>query len=63
VKGKFWEKVHEVVNILNVSDEWPFEPLFVSNKTLYNGHHRANAAILAGWSKPIPVSSNDYESY
>ncbi|EKF22980.1 hypothetical protein C731_2983 [Mycolicibacterium hassiacum DSM 44199] len=57
VTGKFWDKVHEVVDILNVSDEWPFEPIEVNrDKTvLYDGHHRANAALLAGWDKPIPV--------
>ncbi|AGK86116.1 ParB-like nuclease domain protein [Mycobacterium phage Kerberos] len=57
VKGKFWEKVGEVVDILKNSNEWPFEPIEVSrDKTrLYDGHHRSNAAILAGWDKPIPV--------
>ncbi|ABE67409.1 ParB-like nuclease domain protein [Mycobacterium phage Che12] len=56
VKGKFWEKVGQVADILKRSDEWPFDPLTVRGTTLYDGHHRANAAILAGWSKPIPVS-------
>lgn len=57
VTGKFWAKVHEVVDILNSSNEWPFEPLEVSRdrKTLWDGHHRSNAAILAGCDKPIPV--------
>ncbi|ASZ75248.1 ParB-like nuclease domain protein [Mycobacterium phage MissWhite] len=57
VTGKFWDKVYEVVAILETAEEWPFEPIEVSNdKTvLYDGHHRSNAAILAGWDKPIPV--------
>ncbi|AGR46501.1 ParB-like nuclease domain protein [Mycobacterium phage Odin] len=58
VKGKFWEKVGQVADILKGSDEWPFDPLTVRGKTLYDGHHRANAAILVGWSKPIPVSED-----
>ena len=57
-KGKFWDKVQDVVDILNVSDEWPFKPLTVNNGRLEDGHHRANAAILAGWDKPIPVTKD-----
>ncbi|ALF00958.1 hypothetical protein SEA_SERENITY_91 [Mycobacterium phage Serenity] len=56
VKGKFWEKVDQVAEILKASDEWPFDPLTVRDNTLYDGHHRANAAIKSGWDKPIPVS-------
>lgn len=56
VYGGFWTKVGEIAEILKGSDEWPFPPLTVRGKTLYDGHHRANAAILAGWDKPIPVS-------
>ncbi|WP_232077231.1 hypothetical protein [Mycolicibacterium aichiense] len=55
VCGMFWDKVQEVVDILLVSHEWPFEPLTVGGDTLYDGHHRANAAIIANWDKPIPV--------
>ncbi|QBP30562.1 ParB-like nuclease domain protein [Mycobacterium phage Charm] len=57
--GKFWEKVGEVVNILKTSNDWPFEALEVNgDKTyLFDGHHRANAAILANWDKPIPVQT------
>ncbi|AOT24824.1 ParB-like nuclease domain protein [Mycobacterium phage Isiphiwo] len=54
--GKFWEKVSQIADILKGSDEWPFPPLVVRGKTLYDGHHRANAAIKAGWDKPIPVT-------
>ncbi|AHG23870.1 hypothetical protein CH25_gp16 [Mycobacterium phage EagleEye] len=55
--GGFWAKVNEVAEILKGSDEWPFEPIEISSdrKTLWDGHHRSNAAILVGWDKPIPV--------
>ena len=55
VTGHFWTKVNEVADILKGSDEWPFEPIEVCGKTLLDGHHRSNAAIVAGWDKPIPV--------
>uniref|UniRef100_A0AAU8GRN0 ParB-like nuclease domain n=1 Tax=Mycobacterium phage BabyBack TaxID=3158877 RepID=A0AAU8GRN0_9CAUD len=57
VTGHFWTKVNEVAEILKGSDTWPFEPIEVSSDrtVLYDGHHRSNAAILAGWDKPIPV--------
>ncbi|AVP42209.1 ParB-like nuclease domain protein [Mycobacterium phage GreedyLawyer] len=55
--GKFWDKVSQVAEILKCCDEWPFPPLVVREKTLYDGHHRANAAIKVGWDKPIPVTT------
>ncbi|QFP95566.1 ParB-like nuclease domain protein [Mycobacterium phage GaugeLDP] len=57
VTGHFWTKVNEVAEILKGSDTWPFEPIEVSSdrKVLYDGHHRSNGAILAGWDKPIPI--------
>ena len=56
VKGKFWEKVYEVVDILQDSDAWPFEPIEVScDGRLMDGHHRTHAAMIVGWDKPIPV--------
>ncbi|QBJ00268.1 ParB-like nuclease domain protein [Mycobacterium phage Pharaoh] len=54
--GRFWDKVGEIAEILKGSDEWPLPPLMVRGDTLYDGHHRANAAIKAGWDKPIPVT-------
>ncbi|QFG12583.1 ParB-like nuclease domain protein [Mycobacterium phage Toaka] len=56
VYGHFWTKVGEVEAILKTSDQWPFPPLTVRENTLYDGHHRANAAIKAGWDKEIPVT-------
>lgn len=56
VYGGFWTKVSQVADILKGSDEWPFPPLTVRGDHLFDGHHRANAAIKAGWSKPIPVT-------
>ncbi|ATW60218.1 ParB-like nuclease domain protein [Mycobacterium phage Ph8s] len=61
VKGKFWDKVDQVADILKESDEWPFNPLTVIGKTLYDGHHRANAAIRVGWDKPIPVADSWFD--
>lgn len=58
VYGGFWEKVNQVAGILKGSDDWPFPPLTVRGNTLYDGHHRANAALLVGWSKPIPVTKD-----
>lgn len=67
VKGHFWTKVNEVAEILKGSNEWPFQPLTVNGERLLDGHHRANAAIVAGWEKPIPVTDcwmeNSYDSY
>ncbi|QBJ01166.1 ParB-like nuclease domain protein [Mycobacterium phage Arissanae] len=58
VYGGFWTKVGEIAAILKDADEWPFPPLVVRDKTLYNGHHRSNAAIMAGWDKEIPVTTD-----
>lgn len=55
--GKFWDKVHEVADILNVSNEWPFEPIEVWQGSLQDGHHRTQAALLVEWDKPIPCSA------
>ncbi|AER48278.1 ParB-like nuclease domain protein [Mycobacterium phage Blue7] len=54
--GKFWDKVSQIADILKGSDEWPFPPLVVRGNILYDGHHRANAALKVGWDKPIPVT-------
>ncbi|QFG04657.1 ParB-like nuclease domain protein [Mycobacterium phage Keziacharles14] len=56
VYGEFWTKVGEVAAILKTSDQWPFPPLTVIGDRLYDGHHRANAAIKVGWDKEIPVT-------
>ncbi|QGJ88838.1 ParB-like nuclease domain protein [Mycobacterium phage Yecey3] len=57
--GKFWEKVGEHADLLRDSNDgsWPFPPLELGqNGTwLYDGHHRANAAIMVDWPHPIPV--------
>ncbi|QFG11598.1 ParB-like nuclease domain protein [Mycobacterium phage BogosyJay] len=57
VYGGFWTKVGEVAAILKDSTDWPFPPLMVREGVLYDGHHRANAAIKAGWDKEIPVTT------
>ncbi|QGH78087.1 ParB-like nuclease domain protein [Mycobacterium phage LoneWolf] len=57
VTGGFWTKVGEVAAILKDSTVWPFPPLMVREGVLYDGHHRANAAIKAGWDKEIPVTT------
>ncbi|AXH48852.1 ParB-like nuclease domain protein [Mycobacterium phage Steamy] len=56
--GKFWEKVSQIEAILKEADDWPLPPLMVRGDTLFDGHHRANAAIKAGWDKPIPVTTD-----
>lgn len=62
VTGMFYDKVVEVASILEQADEWPFPALAAKHGVLYDGHHRANAALLVGWSKPIPVDSNYYSN-
>ncbi|QFG08661.1 ParB-like nuclease domain protein [Mycobacterium phage Vanisoa] len=58
VTGGFWTKVGEVAAILKDADVWPFPPLMVRGNVLYDGHHRANAAIRIGWDKEIPVTTS-----
>lgn len=50
------EYIQHLADILAVSATWPFPPLQVSGSQLWNGHHRAQAAVLAQWDKPIPVT-------
>lgn len=56
--GKFWDKVEEIAALLDGAKEWPLPPLMVKRGTLYDGHHRANAAIKVGWDKPIPTTES-----
>lgn len=58
VTGKFWDKVREVADILEQSEEWPFPALAVVGGVLFDGHHRANAALLVKWDKGIPTETS-----
>jgi hypothetical protein len=49
------EYIEYLANILRAADTWPFPPLHAAGQSLWNGHHRAQAAILAQWDKPIPI--------
>jgi hypothetical protein len=54
--------IEYLASVLAGAQEWPFPPLTgdPANARLDNGHHRAQAAVLAGWDKPIPVTYFDY---
>lgn len=54
------EYVDRMVSILRTADDWPFPPIVVDGKTLLDGHHRTQAALAAGWDKPIPAQTYDY---
>lgn len=51
------EYVDSLADILRSAEEWPFPPIEVSGPWLYDGHHRTQAALRAGWDKPIPIQT------
>lgn len=52
------EYVDAMADVLRTADEWPFDPieLWRNGGTLSDGHHRTQAALRAGWDKPIPYT-------
>lgn len=51
------EYIDSLADILRDAEVWPFPPIEVSRSrnALYDGHHRTQAALRAGWDKPIAV--------